>query len=108
MERRTRPRMVARRHFRLDMPLREGGRYGRGTIKVTRPAKGRQRAARALFVVGELFHESLRTIESLDLTQTRDEGDLDELVVEVAVGIEQVGFDGATFVAEGGTPAKVE
>src|SRR4051812_46753752 len=100
--------MSPRRYFRLDMRLREGGRYGRGTIKVTRSAKGRQRESCGPFVGGELRHEGGGSIEAHGVPQPGGESDPDELAVEVAVGIEQVRLDGATVVAEGRAPAEIE
>src|SRR3954451_24740450 len=100
--------MSARRYFRLDMRLLGGGRYGRGTTKVTRTGESSQRCARRTFVIAQLCHKGGHVGKPLDVAQLRDEGDLHDVAVKIPGHIEEVRLDGPAFVVEGRTTADAE
>src|SRR6476620_11085628 len=100
--------MSARRYFRLDMRLLGGGRYGRGTTKVTRTGESRQRGARRALVVGQLCHEGRHVRKLLDCAQLREKVDLHDVTVKIRRHVEEVRLDGPAIVVEGRTATDAE
>ena len=59
------------------------------------------------FVGGELEGEGYGVVEMLDVADAGEEFDTDSLAVEVAVEVEDVDFEGALGLAEGGLGTEV-
>ena len=90
----TSPTMSARRYFRLDMRLRGGGRYVRGTIKVTRPGEVPSTRAARRARRGELCDERLRIRGTARCRAgVRRTPTSHDVTVEIAGRIEQVRLD---------------
>src|SRR5215207_2401233 len=106
-ETRTRTPINAKRHFRLDMRLRGGGRYVRGTIKVIRLGESRQRATGRLGVPAQLGDQRIRVGKAHRVAQACDERHVYPVAIEVALRVEQVRLEGAPLVAEGRSAAEI-
>src|SRR5215218_8782294 len=103
----TRTPINARRHFRLDMRLRRGGRNVRGTIKVIRLRESRQRASSRAGVPMELGDEGIRIRKSHRIAQPCDERDVDAVTVEITLGIKHVRLQRPARFAKGRTSAEI-
>src|SRR5215208_984163 len=97
----TRTPINARRHYRLDMRLRGGGRNVHGTIKVMRRAEGRQRATGGVGVAAQLGDQCFRIRKAHRVAQACDERHIYPVTVEIALCVEEVRLERAPLVAEG-------